>query len=296
MQQPSIQNTYIKALLDASSRCFLKKASHPKYSSIAISIHDKIYASGNIESYNHVLDITSEHASLVLATQHGDPLIHKIITLIENTEEHQEINPLTIKILIDHFRRTGQDISYTIINQNNKVLWHTDSIANILSFYTPKIEILQHAQRDATECVGKLQTDNIPEELKKYATLGSTRGFTTYDSATGYGAAILTKKGNIYYAGQYSSFDHRMNIHAEMSAFIIALSCGDTEITDIGIVSQKHKQTPCNACGVCRQFYSEIIERTHQDITFHTFSLLNDTVQTFSMNEYLPGVWKSKIC
>lgn len=79
-----------------------------------------------------------------------------------------------------------------------------------------------------------------------------------------YGAAVLTDTGNIYSAGQYSSFNHITSIHAEMGAIICATMNGDSKILALAL-SSSCKEAICS-CGICMQFIREHCMRTGIDM------------------------------
>lgn len=79
-----------------------------------------------------------------------------------------------------------------------------------------------------------------------------------------YGAAVLTENGNIYSAGQYSSFNHITSIHAEMGAIINATMNGEPRIIAMAL-SSSCKDAVCS-CGVCLQFIKEHSMRTGIDM------------------------------
>ena len=53
-----------------------------------------------------------------------------------------------------------------------------------------------------------------------------------------YGAAVKTKKGIIYSARQYSSFNHITSIHAEMAAVVLATMSDDSEIIACAVATK----------------------------------------------------------
>ena len=79
-----------------------------------------------------------------------------------------------------------------------------------------------------------------------------------------YGAAVLTENGNIYSAGQYSSFNHITSVHAEMGAIINATMNGEPRIVAMAL-SSSCNESICS-CGVCLQFIKEHCMRTGIDM------------------------------
>ena len=131
------------------------------------------------------------------------------------------------------------------------------------------------------------------KRLKKYAKKGLARGFHNYDGATGYGAAVQTKKGAVYYTSQYSSPDKRLGVHAEIACIVSAFMHGDTEITALGLISPKFKTSPCVPCGACRQFIGEFAKKYAWDIKIMSFASESDTVRTFTIDDLIPQMWAS---
>ena len=79
-----------------------------------------------------------------------------------------------------------------------------------------------------------------------------------------YGAAVLTKTGRIYSAGQYSSYNHITSIHAEMAAVILATMNEDPDIVALALAGENVDTV--QSCGVCLQFLKEHSARTKIDI------------------------------
>ena len=84
-------------------------------------------------------------------------------------------------------------------------------------------------------------------------------------------------------------------LHAEMGAVLAAVSSGDKEITDLGLVSTnaKYAEAPCAPCACCLQFLSEISEKLGTDITLHTYALNTKASRTTPLKEYLPIIWSN---
>ena len=54
-----------------------------------------------------------------------------------------------------------------------------------------------------------------------------------------FGAAVLTKKGNIYSSGQYYSDTYSLTLHAEQAALAHAAAHGEYDITAIAVVGNE---------------------------------------------------------
>ena len=271
------------------SSCILSKSSNPKSSSIAVSYSGKYYPGVKIESLSHLLDVSSEACSLLRSVQNNDFNIKKIITLSES----DIIDPLILKVLADYSIKTGNVIEYIIYNFDNDEIFRTENVLHKLDFYEPNIFKLKKTDNSNLES-NVIELDNIdakelPSILRTYSIKGILKNFPNYDSASGYGSAVLTKNNKIYFSGQYSSPDNRLGIHAEMSAVISAIMSNDSEITSIGIVSTKFKDVPCAICGSCRQFLAEHSSRTKTPITIFSFAKDNPLYKSYSLSDYLPN-------
>jgi len=272
-----------------------KKSGFGKTSTTAYSQSGKKYLAGNLASDTNLLDITSEQASLVLSIQNNDFKVNKVITMVEEVNPQQVVSPLVLKVLKDYEIRTGTNIKYTIVDLKGNILFDED-INDFMSFYNPKTNPLAKTKssRVSSNCVNIKNIRSVKSVLKKYATLGIQRNFPTYDSATGYGTAVLTNKSNIYFSGQYSSFDKRLNLHSEMAASLSVLMSGKKEkITHLGLVSSKFKEEPCEICGCCSQFLLELIKRCDFDIKFVCFAKDNDMHNEYLINDLISSQWAS---
>ncbi len=68
-----------------------------------------------------------------------------------------------------------------------------------------------------------------------------------------FGAAVLTKKGNIYSSGQYYSDTYSLTLHAEQAVLAHAAAHGEYEIVAIAITGNEASGTddsiyPCHMC------------------------------------------------
>jgi cytidine deaminase len=121
------------------------------------------------------------------------------------------------------------------------------------------------------------------------------RGMETHFSAgtkSRYGAAVLANN-KIYFGGVYSSYDHRLNLHAEMVAAVAAIMDNNRDITHVAVVSNKFTEDVPHLCGCCRQFLAEIEEKTGKPITIMAFSLDGKKCFETKLDTYLPSSWSS---
>jgi cytidine deaminase len=123
---------------------------------------------------------------------------------------------------------------------------------------------------------------------------GSLRSFLTKPGGTRYGAAVLTAHGRIFCSGQYSSFNHITNIHAEMAAVLMATMSGEPDIAALALVSTSENTLPARPCGVCREFLHEHALRTGRpmDIVMSTFD--GDQYEQVPLDDLLPKSWSNR--
>jgi cytidine deaminase len=276
--------------------CIIKKEEDKRSSSIAYSKSGESYHGAHVGSDTNLLTIFSEQVALLGAMQNNDFQIESVITMLETPIEKEIVSPIVIKILIDFARRTGQQIKYTVIDTDENVLFDTDDVSSLLPFYKPERVFLKKVENTKIES-NKTQLEENSETkdvLKKYALLGVERNLPRYDSASGYGTAIMTKSGKVYFSGQYSSFDKRLNVHSEMAAVISALMEKDTDITHIGLVSTKHRDEPAHMCGCCRQFLAEMMSKFNINPELFLFAKDTDVYEERNISEYLSDIWTSK--
>ncbi len=271
-----------------------KKPASPRSASIAVSKSGKIYRAGLVET--HLLNISSEQTCLALSVLSNDFKVNKIVSLYENLDKKFSLSPIISKTIVDHGARTGEKISYEVWNMKEKI-FETEDIASLLPFYRSKMNILEKIKETKVSSNKAVlnKKEDIAKVLKKYAVLGISRNFPTYDSASGYGTAVLTKSGNIYFGGQYSFPEKQLGLHSEMTAIISALMAKDNEIISLGIASTKFPDSPCNSCGFCRQFIADINVKYGLDIEIFTFALNNNSFEKHKMADYLPSVWNPAV-
>lgn len=74
-----------------------------------------------------------------------------------------------------------------------------------------------------------------------------------------YGSAVLTDKGNIYTASNYSSDTASLTLHAEQATLSHAAAHQDTRIVAIACVGKEDPKGEqfCHPCGICKQLIWE---------------------------------------
>ena len=96
------------------------------------------------------------------------------------------------------------------------------------------------------------------------------------------GAALLTKEGEVYTGCNVENSSFGATICAERTAFVKAISEGESEFEAIAIISDSKQ--PTAPCGVCRQVMAEFCSRD-----FQVLMLGCEGIQrTASLGELLP--------
>ena len=129
-------------------------------------------------------------------------------------------------------------------------------------------------------------------ELLAAAREGARHAFLTKPGGTAYGAAVLTSSGRIHRSGQYSSFNHCTNVHAEMAALVVAASAGDADVVTLALVCTACVAEPARPCGVCRQVIREHAQRTGRQIEVIMASWDGAVIERMSSDELLPVSWE----
>jgi cytidine deaminase len=121
---------------------------------------------------------------------------------------------------------------------------------------------------------------------------GARQAFLTKPEGTRYGAAVWTTSGAIFRSGQYSSFNHSTNIHAEMGALAVAAAAGDPDVVALALVSTAATEAPARPCGVCRQVIAEHALRVGRPIRVIMASWDGRIVEESSSEALLPSAWE----
>ena len=95
------------------------------------------------------------------------------------------------------------------------------------------------------------------------------------------GAALLTKGGEVYTGCNVENSSFGATICAERTAFVKAISEGESEFEAIAIVCAEGEAWPC---GICRQFMKEFCDDDFKIITGDD----EDSLRVYTMEEILP--------
>lgn len=103
------------------------------------------------------------------------------------------------------------------------------------------------------------------------------------------GAVLKCKNGKLYTGCNVDNHGIQ-SICAERTAFVKAISEGETEFDSILVVGGdilKGKLDLCTPCGYCRQFMSEFV-----DDDFKIYCYDGEKIHEFTMSELLPDSFK----
>lgn len=130
---------------------------------------------------------------------------------------------------------------------------------------------------------------NENERAKKLIHHASEAMMRSYSPYSGYkvGAALLTKKGNIYTGCNIENASFTPTVCAERCAIFKAVSEGESDFVAIAIVGGKDGEIEgfFPPCGVCRQVMTEFC-------SFENFAIYlggkNDEYKKYTLSELLP--------
>ncbi len=286
----------VEALRHHRNRCIVKAKTQMRATSFATTTGGRSYVGAMIESETNLLAISSEQSALVQSTAANDFPVRSMVTMATG-DALFTLSPIVVKLLIDYRMRTQHPLLYQVIDDEEKTLFQIDDVLALIPWYQPAPIVLARTSQPFSSNVftGHNGGNDIETVLRRYAREGIQRNFPLYDGASGYGAAVMTASGTIFCAGQYSSPDNRLGLHAEMVAMIAAFMHGETEIVALGVMSSKHTEAPCDMCGMCRQFFSEMAVRFRMNAEIFCFASENDMVRRYHIDDYLPSAWTATV-
>jgi hypothetical protein len=105
-----------------------------------------------VESYNHILDITSELSALILSSQVNDYKIKEVVTMIHTDKESKLfVDPSVLKLLADHSIRSGNQIRYSVFDINENKIFETNNVSLNIPYYKPDVELLKKVNNSEIE-------------------------------------------------------------------------------------------------------------------------------------------------
>ncbi len=123
------------------------------------------------------------------------------------------------------------------------------------------------------------------EELIETAREYRNRAYCPY-SGFQVGAAVLTKKGNVYGGCNIENASYPLTNCAERTAIFKAVSEGEHDFEAIAVIGDTEE--PCSPCGACRQVMAEF------RIPRIIMANLSGDVKIVSLQEILPFAFTEK--
>ena len=130
-------------------------------------------------------------------------------------------------------------------------------------------------------------------KVARAARAATTCSFLTKSGGTCYGAAVLTRQGGLFRSGQYSSFNHSTNIHAEQGALLLATMAGEPDVLVLALAKSKGAD-PARPCGVCRQVMIEHAQRTGRDFDVAMIDGATEGYEICKVSSLLPLAWSKE--
>lgn len=137
----------------------------------------------------------------------------------------------------------------------------------------------------------KTVSEEQKQRLVAAALAAVTKAFLTQEGGVRYGAAVLASNGGIFASGQYSSFNHSTNVHAEQAALIAATMHGQADVLALAVASTG-RDAFTRPCGVCRQVMLEHGNRTGRDFLV-LMAAANGSFEESSVSGLLPFSWSA---
>lgn len=142
-------------------------------------------------------------------------------------------------------------------------------------------------------------TLQIEKELLRAAIEGMRNAFTGTNKPEDrrFGAAVLTKKGNIYSSGHYYSDTQSLTLHAEQSALAHAASHGEYEITAIAITGNEASGTDDSIypCHMCKQLLWESYLRSKGNMEILLLDEKGKILERLKLLDVINYPWPKKV-
>ncbi len=140
-------------------------------------------------------------------------------------------------------------------------------------------------------------TKEITINLIEAAKIGMKSAFTGthQNDAVRFGAALMTKKGNIYSAGQYFSDTLSLTLHAEQAAVAHAAAHGEYDIAVITCVGNEAAYRLSGGkiypCHLCKQLLWESYVRSGLNTEILIVDAMDEIVEKLQINEIMNYPW-----
>ena len=141
-------------------------------------------------------------------------------------------------------------------------------------------------------------TNQKEKELIKATIEGMKNAFTGTNKPKDvrFGAAVLTKMGNVYGSGSYFSDTYSLTLHAEQSALSHAASHGEYDIVAIAITGNAPSQPGDSIypCHMCKQLLWESYLRSKQNTKLLLLDDKGKILETLKLLDIINYPWPAK--
>src|SRR3989344_3935346 len=110
-----------------------------------------------------------------------------------------------------------------------------------------------------------------------------------------FGAAVLTKKGNIYSSGQYYSDTYSLTLHGEQAALAHAAAHGEYDIIAIAITGNAPSQPGDSIypCHMCKQLLWESYLRSKKNTELLLLNEKGEILEKLKLLDMINYPWPS---
>lgn len=107
-----------------------------------------------------------------------------------------------------------------------------------------------------------------------------------------FGAAVLTRSGNVYTSSVFWSATSTLLLHAEHAALAHAASHGERDVIAVACVSTEDPEGMryCHPCGICRQLIYESAQASKIDVEVLMGNLHGEHLSK-KVSELVPYPW-----
>ena len=136
------------------------------------------------------------------------------------------------------------------------------------------------------------------ESLIQVAIQGMNNAFTGTNNPDDrrFGAAVLTKKGNVYGAGAYFSDTYSLTLHGEQAALAHAAAHGEYDIEAIAIIGNVPVKPgePIYPCHMCKQLLWESHLRSGINTKILLLDEKGNILETLQLLDIMNYPWPAK--
>lgn len=140
-------------------------------------------------------------------------------------------------------------------------------------------------------------TPTLEKKLIKAAIEGMKNAYTGTNKPQDFriGAAVLTKKGNIYSSGQYFSDTYSLTLHAEQAVLAHAAAHGEYDIVGLAVIGNEAAgDDSIYPCHMCKQLLWESHLRSKENTEMLFLDHKGQVVERRRLLEMITYPWPMK--